>query len=386
MHNAAASRLCLEPFSEASVIRVSRECLSELGRNPDLAIVFTSSDYAPCLCDFLELVQLHAHATLIVGGSASGLVGSAQEAEGRTGFSLQLLSLPNTRITAFPFSEAQADDYSTEEWRELLGSEVNSEAWLFLGNPLKIAAEPWLNKFSSAVQHTPVLGGLLSGGRSGDDIFVIHNRSQIDAGILVGLRGGVRLHSIVSQGCRPIGDPHAITGACENVVSTIGSVSAYDRLSESFESLDPEDKARAAGNLFVGLALNEYVDEFKTGDFLVRNLIGVDSNSGKMELAAYPRIGQTLQFQLRDRHSAHEELQQILKKAARKKIRPFAALSFLCGGRGSGLFGAPHHDAVCIREQFGAIPNVGLFCNGEVGPIGDRNFVHGYTAVIGLLE
>ncbi len=386
MHNAAASRLCLEPFSEASVIRVSRECLSELGRNPDLAIVFTSSDYAPCLCDFLELVQLHAHATLIVGGSASGLVGSAQEAEGRTGFSLQLLSLPNTRITAFPFSEAQADDYSTEEWRELLGSEVNSEAWLFLGNPLKIAAEPWLNKFSSAVQHTPVLGGLLSGGRSGDDIFVIHNRSQIDAGILVGLRGGVRLHSIVSQGCRPIGDPHAITGACENVVSTIGSVSAYDRLSESFESLDPEDKARAAGNLFVGLALNEYVDEFKTGDFLVRNLIGVDSNSGKMELAAYPRLGQTLQFQLRDRHSAHEELQQILKKAARKKIRPFAALSFLCGGRGSGLFGAPHHDAVCIREQFGAIPNVGLFCNGEVGPIGDRNFVHGYTAVIGLLE
>jgi small ligand-binding sensory domain FIST len=386
MRNAAASRLCLEPFSETSVIRVSRECLSELGRNPDLAIVFASSDYAPSLCDFLELIQLHAHATLIIGGSASGLVGSGQEAEAGTGFSLQLLSLPDTKVTAFPFSEAQADDYTAEEWRELLGSAADSEAWLFLGNPLKIAAEPWLNTFSSAVHHAPVLGGLLSGGRGGEDIFVMHNRTQIDAGILVALKGGVRLHSIVSQGCRPIGEPHAITGASENVVSTIGSISAYDRLSESFESLDPEEKARAAGNLFVGLALNEYVDEFKTGDFLVRNLIGVDSSSGNMELAAYPRIGQTLQFQLRDRHSAHDDLQQILKKAARKKVRPFAALSFLCGGRGSGLFGAPHHDAVCVREQFGAIPNIGLFCNGEVGPIGGRNSVHGYTAVIGLLE
>ena len=385
MPNAAASRLCLEPFSEASVIRVSKECLSELGRNPELAIVFASTDYAPFLSDFLELIQLHAHATLIVGGSASGLVGSGQEAEGAAGFSIQLLSLPDTQLSTFPFSEAEADDYTVDQWREIVGSAVDSDAWLFMGNPLKIAAEPWLNTFSSAVHNKPVLGGLLSGGRGGDDIFVIHNRKQIDAGILVGLKGGIRIHSVVSQGCRPIGEPHAITGASENVISSIGSISAYDRLSESFESLDPDEKARAAGNLFVGLALNEYVDEFKTGDFLVRNLIGVDSSSGKMELAAYPRVGQTLQFQLRDRHSAHEDLQQILKRAARKKVRPFAAISFLCGGRGSGLFGAPHHDAVCLQEQFGELPNVGLFCNGEIGPIGDRNFVHGYSAVIGLL-
>lgn len=386
MPNAATSRLCLEPFSEASVIRISKDSLSALGRNPDLAIVFASADYAPFLEDFLELIQLHAHAPLIVGGSASGLVGSGQEAEGSPGFSLQLLSLPETELSAFPFSELDADDNTEEHWRQTLGSALNSDAWLFIGNPLKIAAEPWLNTFSAAIDHKPVLGGLLSGGRGGDNIFVFHNRAEVDAGILVGIRGGVRIHSVVSQGCRPIGEPHAITAAHENVVTSIGSIPAYQRLSESFESLDPDDKARAAGNLFVGLALNEYVDEFKTGDFLVRNLIGVDSSSGRVELAAYPRVGQTLQFQLRDRHSAHEDLKQILKRIARKKVRPFAAITFLCGGRGSALFETPHHDAVCIQEQFGAIPNIGLFCNGEVGPIGERNFVHGYTAVIGLLE
>lgn len=386
MPNAAASRLCLEPYSEAAVIRTARECLGSLGRNPHLAFVFASPDYGPHLGDFLELIQLHAHAPRIAGGSASGLVGTGQEAEGSSGFSLLLLHLPKTTLTLLPFSEAESDDFSVADWRKKAGHAADSDAWIFFGNPMRIAAEPWLNAWSEAVQHAPVLGGLLSGGRGEDEIFTLLDRSSVEAGVLVGLKGGVRLHSIVSQGCRPIGEPHAITGAHENVVTSIGSLPAYERLNESFESLASEEKARAAGNLFAGLALNEYVDDFKTGDFVIRNLLGADASTGSVELAAYPRIGQTLQFQLRDRHSAREDFQNLLRKQSRKRIRPVAALSFLCGGRGEALFGAPHHDAVCVQEAFGPIPNAGFFCNGEVGPIGGHNFVHGYSAAVALLQ
>jgi small ligand-binding sensory domain FIST len=350
-----------------------------------MAVVFASPDYAPYLDDFLELIQLHAHAPRIAGGSAVGLVGTGQEVEGKSGFSLLLLHLPKTQITTIPFTEAESDDFSALDWRQKAGDACDSDAWIFLGNPLRIAAEPWLNEWSQAVQHAPVLGGLLSGGRQEDEIFTILDRDLVEAGVLIGLKGGVRLHSVISQGCRPIGEPHAITGAHENVITSIGSLPAYDRLNESFESLDSEEKARAAGNLFAGLALNEYVDDFKTGDFVIRNLLGADASQGTVELAAYPRVGQTLQFQLRDRHSAHEDLQNLLRKHARKRIRPIAALSFLCGGRGESLFGVPHHDAVSLQEAFGPIPNAGFFCNGEVGPIGEHNFVHGYSAAFGLL-
>ncbi len=386
MPNAAASRLVLEPFSEDAVINAARGCLQEIGRNPSVVFAFVTSDYRPHLSDFLELLQLHAHATLIVGGSATSLVGTGIEAEGASGFSIQLLSLPETKLCVRSFTEEESDDFSALDWKNALPTGKESDVWIVLGNPMKIATEPWLRTWSEAFPKVPMLGGLLSGGNRGDDVFVFHNRTEVDAGVLIGLQGGVKLHAVVSQGCRPIGEPHAITGAQENVVSSIGSLPAYERLNESFESLTSEDKARAAGNIFAGLAVNEYVDDFKTGDFLIRNLLGADPDSGAVELAAYPRVGQTLQFQLRDKHSADEELDHLLAQKAKEQVRPFAALVFVCGGRGVGLFGNPDHDALALQRHFGQIPTTGLFCNGEIGPVCGTNFVHGYTAVIGLLS
>ncbi len=386
MPNAAASRLVMSEYSEQAVITAARECLKSLGSNPSLVVAFVTADYRPHLSDFLELIQLHAHAPLVIGGSASGLIGTGVENEGSSGFSLQLLSLPSTRLSPVTFNEEQSDDFTPEDWQKTVGKAADSDVWLFLGNPLKVAAEPWLKTWSAAFPGIPTLGGLLSGGERGDDVFLFHNRSEVDAGIALGLKGGVKLHTVVSQGCRPIGEPHAITGAHENVVKSIGSLPAYDRLNESFESLSPEDKARAAGNIFAGLAVDEYVDDFKTGDFLIRNLVDFDPNSGAVALAAYPRVGQTLQFQLRDRYSADEELNHLLTMKAREGVRPFASLIFACGGRGETLFGKGNHDAEALSAHFGAIPSVGLFCNGEVGPVGRSNFVHGYTAAIGLLE
>jgi small ligand-binding sensory domain FIST len=384
MPNKAASRLVLEPYSEEAVIRASRECLRELGCNPSVALVFVSSDYRPLLGDFLELVQLHCHAPILLGGSAWGLVGPGVEAESSTGFSLLLLSLPNTRLSAVEFNEQQSDEYTPAQWRNHVGGAADSEAWIFFGNPVRMGAEMWLKNWSSAFPGVRVLGGLLSGGEEEEEIFVFHNRQLVEAGVALGLKGGVKLHLILGQGCRPIGEPHAITGAEENVLTSIGSMPAYERLSESIEGLSKEEQRTVGRNLFAGFAADEYRDDFRTGDFVIRNVLGTDPESGTVELAAYPRVGQTFQFQLRDAAAAGEELEHQLAMKAREGIRPFACAAFLCRGRGASLFGRPNHDAEAIGRHFGALPIAGLFCNGEVGPAGQSNFVHGYTAAVGL--
>lgn len=386
MPNKAASRLVLESYSEETVIRASRECLQELGCNPSVALVFVSSDYKPHLEDFLELLQLHCHAPLVLGGSAWGLVGSGMEAEAATGFSLLLLSLPNTRLFPIRLTEEQTDDYTPAQWKSHVGEASNSDAWLFVGNPVKMGAELWLKNWSAAFPGTPVLGGLLSGGEQEEDLFVFHNRELVDAGMVLGLKGGFKLHFIVSQGCRPIGEPHAITGAQENVLTSIGSMPAYERLHESIECLSKEEKRSVGRNLFAGFATDEYLDDFRTGDFVIRNVLGTDPETGTVELAAYPRVGQTFQFQLRDPAAADEELEHRLETKAREGIRPLACAAFLCRGRGETLFRKPHHDMEAVQKHFGVLPAVGLFCNGEIGPVGRSNFVHGYTAAIGLLS
>jgi small ligand-binding sensory domain FIST len=378
--------MVLGPYSEDLVASAARETLHAAGGRVSCAFVFASSDYRPHLSDFIELVQVHGHAPMIAGCSGSGLIGTAAEAERATGFSLLFLNLPETEIFPCHFTAAQAQEASgPADWRKLAGTD-SVDAWIALADPTTIAIEPWIDEWNEAFPGIPCIGGLGSGGSRGDDIFVLHNRELIEGAVAIGFRGGLRVRSIVSQGCRPIGEPLTITGTDENVVTSLASRPAYEALTEAFEALPETAKPRARGNLFAGLAMSEYVDEFKTGDFLVRNILGADAENGAVALGAWPRVGQTLQFQLRDRESAAAELRALLAAADQSKNRPFASLLFSCAGRGKNLFGAPNHDAEAIAAQFGPIPAAGFFCNGEIGPVGARNFIHGYTASIALLS
>ncbi len=258
------------------------------------------------------------------------------------------------------------------------------EAWIVLGDPASLGIEEWLRDWNAAHPGVPCHGGLASSAR-GEEFFVFQDHQFVHAAVALGFRGGVRVESVVSQGCRPIGEPLTITGVEQNVIHSLGARRAYDRLNETVAALSSADQLRARGNIFAGLAMSEYVDEFKTGNFLVRNLLGADPQSGALALGALPRVGQTLQFQLRDRRSANEDLQRLLLEKTRHGVKPFASLVFSCAGRGKGLFGVAHHDANALSEHFGPLPSAGFFCNGEIGPVGGSNFVHGYTASIALL-
>jgi small ligand-binding sensory domain FIST len=173
----------------------------------------------------------------------------------------------------------------------------------------------------------------------------------------------------------------------DNLIQSIGMRPAIEVLGDMFKRLPPDIQVRARANLLVGLAMNEYRDEFGRGDFLVRNLMGVDRETGAVAIGAMPREGQTVQFQLRDPTAADEDLRALLGKARQDlEGREIAgAVLCSCNGRGVGLFGAPDHDAKTFMEEMGSIPVAGFFCNGEIGPVGGKNFLHGFTASIALI-
>jgi small ligand-binding sensory domain FIST len=386
MSNRAASKICLGPYDEHRTIEAAREALVEIGGKVTCGFVFVTADYAPVLSDFLELLQLHAHIPTLAGCSGSGLIGTASEEEQASGFSLLLLHLPSTRIHPVQLPSVGEDDrLSAETVRTLAGRDAaKSQGWIVVGNPFTVAVEPWLDAWNAAFPGVPAIGGLASGGRRGDTAFVYHERELVEGGMAIGFSGGVRLATLVSQGCRPVGEPFTITGAEGHLVTSLGSRPAFAALDATFGSLPAQDKALAQGNLFVGLAMSEYLEEFKTGDFLIRNLIGGSPETGVLAVGALPRVGQTLQFQLRDRSSADQEMRHLGDLLRHEGVAPFASLVFTCTGRGRHLFGEKNHDARVLEELFGPHPSAGFFCNGEIGPVGGRNFVHGYSASVAL--
>lgn len=385
MPNSAASRLVLAPYSEDLVKQHAQELLREVGGSVTCAFVFVSSDYQANLEDFLELLQVHGHVPVIAGCSGAGLIGTAQEAEDATGFSVLFLRLPETKLHSFALSsEALADLVGPASWHHATGVKPpDVSTWIMLGNPAVLPVEDWLEEWNAAYPGVPCLGGLASAAPD-REFFLYQDHHMVESAVALGFSGGCRVETLVSQGCRPVGEPFTITSADENIVHSLASRPAYERLSETFEALPASDKAHAAGNLFAGLAMSEYVDEFRTGDFLIRNLIGADPNSGALAIGAQPRVGQTLQFQLRDRRSANDDLQRMLLEKARAGVKPFASLVFSCNGRGQHLFGVPDHDARALSEHLGPVPSAGFFCNGEIGPVGGHNHIHGYTASIAL--
>jgi small ligand-binding sensory domain FIST len=382
--NRAASRLVLQPYDEARVRAAAEEMRAELGGASTVALAFLSAGYTPHLAEFQEIVAVHGHAAVLCGCTGSGLIGTGHEAELTEGFSLLFLHLPNAQVRSVPLSQADVETSSGDSfWRDKAGPAP--AAWLTFANPFRFDADTWLREWNSAYPGAPVLGGLAGGPQGDEDVTVFGPTIGDTSDALAIALDGVRLETVVSQGCRPIGEPLPVTRADEHLLFELGSRPAYQVLEQAFNTLADADKERARGNLFAGLAVDEYKEQFGRGDFLVRNILGADPATGAVVVGAHPRTGQTLQYQLRDAASADEEIQSLLAPLAARDEKPIASLLFCCNGRGKNLFGAPHHDAKAVADSVGPVPSAGFFCNGEIGPVGGSNFLHGYTASIGLI-
>jgi small ligand-binding sensory domain FIST len=389
-HRYAVSGHWQEDFDEAKMREWAQGLRREL-RAPSvsLGMVFITPQYFERAAQILEILRVHAEIPLLVGCSGASLIIGGEEIEDEPGVVVSLFSLPGAKLRGVHFTQAQVEQSDGPDyWHAAIGlkpAQVNS--WLVLADPFTLDAETWLRQWNEAFPEKSIQGGLASGDpmQRGAQVY-LDGKIYEEGGVAVAMGGQVELLGVISQGCTPIGETWTITKVEQNFIHEIGNRPAYEVLAESFNHLSPEDQLKARGNLFIGLVINEYLEEFHRGDFLIRNILGGDPNSGSLAVGAFPRAGQTMQFQRRDAAAATEDMKELLKGLPpRLAGRPvYGGCLFNCNGRGQRLFGQPNHDAALVQEKVGPIELTGFFCNGEIGPVGPRNFLHGYTASLAL--
>jgi len=261
-------------------------------------------------------------------------------------------------------------------------------AVLLLGDPYTFPADVFLGEMNESRRGVSVMGGMASGTRGPGECRLLFGDRVVNGGAVgVLLRGDIGLRCIVSQGCKPVGRHMVVTKANDNVIAELGGKSPLRQLQELWPELSPQDRQLMQRGLHVGRVINEYQGQFRRGDFLIRNVLGLDQESGALAITDRVRVGQTVQFHVRDAATADEDLRTLLQLdlAAHEK-RPAGGLLFSCNGRGTRLFAEPNHDASAVRGEAGPVPLAGFFAQGELGPVGGQNFIHGFTASVALFE
>jgi small ligand-binding sensory domain FIST len=377
-------------FDEAGLQKWAEQVRHQLDApQVSLGLVFMAPRFFPHAGQVLEILRVHAQVPLLAGCSGQGLVVGSQEIEQNPGLTLGLYSLPNAELKAVRFTQKQVEESNgAAYWRLETGIEPEqTNGWLVFGDPFHLDPDSWLRTWNESYSAVPTIGGLASGDFTAQATQVYLNGDVFDdGGVAISVGGGVSLVGVTSQGCTPIGETWTLTRVEQNMIHEIGNRPAYEVLAETFNKLSPEEQRKARGYLFIGLVVNEYLEEFHRGDFLVRNLIGADPRSGSIAVGALPRMGQTVQFQRRSAAAATEDM-EILLTRARDELAGriiFGGCLCSCNGRGQGLFGSPNHDAQMIQGQLGPMGLAGFFCNGEIGPVGQKAFLHSYTASLAL--
>ena len=350
----------------------------------DLACLFFSAHHAAKADGLAATISRLLRPRFFIGCSGEGIIAGAEELETGPAVTLWAASLPDVTLDPIrlSFSPAQ-DQFRLSDWPEFSGDDASL---LLLADPFTTPVQEVLSLLDERYPEIKAIGGLAGGGqRVGENRLIFHH--EVLTGGLVGVRvsGPVDIRPVISQGCRLIGDRFVVTKAEHNLIHELGGVPALERLQAVFESLPEEDRRHAHRALHLGIAIDEHRDRFERGDFLVRNLVGADQTTGAVAIGDVVQEGQTVQFHLRDARSASEDLKMLLAAdRATHRHPPLGALLFSCCGRGQGLFGRPHHDAMATADRLGAIPLAGFFAQGEIGPVGGRNFLHGYTASMAL--
>lgn len=379
-----------QDFDEAGLRQWAEELRAQL-RAPQvsLGLVFMTPRFFSHAKQVLEILRVHARIPLLAGCSSTALVAGNEELEDNAGIVLALYSLPNGNLTGTYFTQTQVEEAEGPAyWQGLTRiAPEGSNGWLTFIDPFHLDSESWLRSWNESYPGAPVYGGLASGVFADQTTQVYLNGEVFEeGGVAISVGGGVKLAGVISQGCTPIGDTWTLTRVEQNLIHKIANRPAYEVLSETVNEMPPDEQKKVRGNLFIGLVVNEYLEEFHRGDFLVRNLLGGDPQTGVLAVGAMPRAGQTLQFQRRDAEAATEDMNELL---ARTHIQLGGATVYggclcCCNGRGKNLFGSSGHDAQMVQKQFGGIGLSGFFCNGEIGPVGPKNFLHGYTASLAL--
>ena len=388
-----ASAVSERPDLEEAMEEVAAEVRAELGdTRPDLAAVFVSPHHAQGYDRIGAMVSEALGASVLLGCSGGGVIGGGQEVEFRPGLSLTAAALPGVELLPFHVEEGTLPDPDAppEAWERLVGtSPENAPHFLLLADPFTFPAERLVQGLDYAFGASIKIGGLASGAqRPGGNALFFGDQVHRSGAIGAALQGNVAVEAIVAQGCRPVGPVMRITRCAHNMLIELDDRPAVEALRTLFHTMSEEDQTLASHSLFLGIAMDTLQDEPELGDFLVRNLMGMDPRTGALAIGEMLQEGQQVRFHLRDATTSGEELDGLLARYAgdRPGAPDWGSLLFSCLGRGEGLYGVPNHDSDLFRRYVGRVPLGGFFCNGEIGPVGGTTFLHGYTSSFGIFR
>ena len=401
------SALSTRPSLESALKEVIEQAERLLEGPADLGLIFISSAFASEYSRLMPLLEEMLPMAAIVGCGGGGVIGTnrsgvTQEAEGSPAVSLSLARLPGVKVTTFHVSAEQLPDLDSppDTWVDLLGVPAEEKPqFIILADPFSAKINDLLQGLDYAYPGAPKVGGLAGGDGTRGAALFCNYRLYREGTVGVALSGNIVLDTIVAQGCRPIGRPYRVTEGERNILLKLeeqtddnGSGGAerspLESLRELVQTLSEDDRELAQHSLFVGVVSDEFKLRLEPGDFLIRNLLGVDPKVGAIAIGDRVRPGQRIQFHLRDARTSAEDLEMLLSRYQRSAQdsgrSSVGALMFSCLGRGEGLYGEPNFDSRLFGKYFNNIPLSGFFCNGEIGPVGGSTFLHGYTSVFGI--
>ncbi|WP_199302743.1 FIST N-terminal domain-containing protein [Oscillatoria sp. FACHB-1406] len=396
-----ANAFSTRPSLEAAVNEVVETARESLACKPDLGIIFISAAFASEYPRLMPLLAEQLPEPILIGCGGGGAIGSgpvgaeAQEVERSPALSLTLARLPEVEITTFHLLEADLPDLdaSPDRWAEAIGVFPEAQPkFILLADPFSSQINNLLQGIDYAYPGSVTIGGLASAGSSNLGMSLFSNNRHYQEGTIgVALSGKIVIETIVAQGCRPIGQPYRIIQGERNVLlqlqpdsersATTAAQTPLEALQSIIQTLNPEDRQLAQHSLFIGLVRDEFKPDLDRGDFLIRNIIGIDPRLGAIAIGDRVRPGQRIQFHLRDARTSAEDLEMWLQK---RQGDAAGALLFSCLGRGEGLYGKPNFESQLFDRYFKDVPLGGFFCNGEIGPVGESTFLHGYTSVFGI--
>lgn len=408
-----ASGLGAGPDAVRSAEQACARCAEDLGDGSvDLAMVFASYHHADAMETVAAAIRRELRVDCLVGVTGEGVIAGRTELERTPAISVLAARLPGVSIVPFTGQELMPYDESPEGMAKVarsFGADEQLRAAFVFADPFSVPMNgllPVLNRARHQGKVGGIIGGMAAGATEAGKNALVLDETVYRSGLVgVGLRGAVRVDTVVSQGCRAFGPTMVITKAKKNIIFELGGRPALMMVREAVEGIPDEDKKLLERGLFVGRVINEYKDRFGRDDFLIRNVMGVDENQGAIAVADLVRVGQTIRLHLRDARTADEDLSMLLD-AQQLRDPPLGGMLVTCNGRGSRLFDQPHHDAAAVARAFApglageelakggqpieaegpALPLAGFFAAGEIGPVGDQSYQHGQTAVLALFR
>lgn len=387
-----ASHLSTHTESDRAIEEVVRAVSLELGGEaPDLVACFVSHHHGSSIESLGPRLAVELNAQALIGCTGESIVGTGREVERGAALSVWAAVLPDTDVRPFAVTAktVSEDTLRFEGMPEVRDRE--RAGMLLLADPYSFDVLAYLEVLNRELPGVPAIGGLASGGHGPGQNLLFTRHGVVEGGAVgIVVEGAIELRPIVSQGCRPVGKPFVITACRENLVLKLSGKPALQALMETLQSVSSDDQKLMQRGPFLGLALDPRKSSFERGDFLARGIVGLEKDSNAIAVAdGTIRNGMSVQFLVRDAATAGEDLTQLVKDRAGEvgDASQAGALLFSCNGRGTRMFRRPDHDVGCLRAALATdIPTGGFFALGEIGPVGGRNLLHGFSASVALFR